>query len=114
MNPDFITKTCNPDEEEIVCSYKSKEPFGSRTSDECKKYANNPDYRYLVGHGSSFGGEEKYCFKKVSTSATTQNNDIKNPLIFENSYIIVGAVVIFGSIISLLILLLLRRKNAHQ
>ncbi|HEX7456566.1 MAG TPA: hypothetical protein VF303_03805, partial [Candidatus Nanoarchaeia archaeon] len=44
MNPDFLTKKCNAGEKEIVCSYSSKEPFGSRTTDECKKYANNSNY----------------------------------------------------------------------
>lgn len=40
INPDFLTKKCNPGEKEVVCSYSSKEPVGQRTTDERKKYAN--------------------------------------------------------------------------
>jgi hypothetical protein len=61
INPEFNTKHCKPGEKEITASYSSKEPFGPRTSDETKKYENNPNFYELSSHGSSFGGEVKYC-----------------------------------------------------
>jgi hypothetical protein len=64
MNPDWSKKTCKPGEIEVICNYRSEEPFGPRTADGCKKYKNDSDYYYLVGHGSSFGGEEKHCLKE--------------------------------------------------
>ncbi len=66
-NPDYFTAKCNPIEIEIECSYKSKEPFGPKIYNECAKYENNPNYRFLEGTGSSFGGRQKFCFKAVSS-----------------------------------------------
>jgi len=63
INPEFFSKKCDLGETPIICSYKSEKPFGPRTEDNCKQYENNPKYRNLTGHGSSFGGEEIYCFK---------------------------------------------------
>lgn len=63
MNPDFLTKKCKPGETEIVTSYRSATPFGPKTYDEGAKYENNSSYYYLTGHGSSFGGEDKWCLK---------------------------------------------------
>ncbi|MFC1726894.1 hypothetical protein ACFL0Y_00005 [Patescibacteria group bacterium] len=64
INPEWFEKKCEIGEIAITCSYKSKEPFGKRTEDECGYYKNDPSFRYLVGHGSSFGGEERYCIEK--------------------------------------------------
>ncbi|MCR4264514.1 MAG: hypothetical protein NUV98_07435 [Candidatus Roizmanbacteria bacterium] len=69
VNPEYYTKTCSPGEVEVECSYKSTQPFGPTTYDECAKYKNDPDYRYLVEEGHSFGGSQKYCFKAVSPVA---------------------------------------------
>ena len=67
-NPNYLTARCNPGEIKVDCSYKSKEPFGPKTYNECAKYENNPNYRFLEGTGSSFGGSQKFCFRAVSTS----------------------------------------------
>lgn len=68
ISPEYFNKTCFPSEMEVECSYSSTQPFGDRTYDECAKYVNNPNYRYLVGAGHSLGGGiNKYCFKAVST-----------------------------------------------
>lgn len=67
INPDYYSKTCPPGEIEVQCSYKSDTPFGPRTFDECKKYENNPNYKFLDANGHSFGGSQKFCFKAVST-----------------------------------------------
>lgn len=66
-NPGYFTAKCNPSEIEVECSYKSKEPFGPKIYNECAKYENNPNYRFLEGTGSSFGGRQKFCFKAVSS-----------------------------------------------
>jgi hypothetical protein len=103
MNPDFLTKKCAPGEKEVVCRFSSVKPFGPRTTDECKRYKNNSNYYYLVGHGSSFGGEEKYCLK-VGAQGNT---------IFYNNYIIIGGVVALIVGISLMALLLTRKRNVN-
>lgn len=115
MNQDFLTMKCNPDEEEVVCSYSSEEPFGPRTSDGCKNYANNPDYRYLVSHGSSFGGEEKYCSKIVAQDeeAKKDNNKARIPA-EENNYILPGVIIFFVIIISFVSLFLIKKKNVNK
>ncbi len=64
INPDYLTARCDPGELKVHCSYSSRGPF-----DECAKYENNPNYRFLVGTGSTFGGSKIFCFKAVSTSA---------------------------------------------
>lgn len=113
MNPDFLTKTCKPGETEVKCSYKSKDPFGSRTSDGCKKYASNSSYYYLVGHGSSFGGEEKYCLGAGAPgNASSSPESIAS--ISKNKFVIVGGAVAVLAVISLLILFQVRRKSVHQ
>jgi len=115
MNPEFLTKKCNAGEKEIVCSYSSKEPFGPRTTDECEKYANNPNYYSLVSSGSSFGGEEKYCLKVGALdNATTQNGGIGENLFSDNQYFIIGGAVVVVIVISLLALFLIRRRNANK
>ena len=113
MNPDFLTKKCAPGEKEVVCSFSSKKPFGPRTTDECKKYKNDPNYYYLVGHGSSFGGEEKYCLKVGAQENTNQNgNEGKQP--FDNNYILIGGIVAVLVVISLVALFLIRKRNVSQ
>ena len=102
MNPDFLTEKCQEREEEVVCSYKSEEPFGPRTEDECEKYASDENYYYLVSHGSSFGGEEKYCLK-VKTASETPKKD---------SYLWVGVMVMAVAGGSLLGLSQIRKKSA--
>ncbi len=66
INPEYYSKTCKPGEMEIQCSYKSTQPFGPKTYNECAKYENNPAYKYLTGEGHSFGGRSKYCYKATS------------------------------------------------
>jgi len=96
MNPDFLTEKCQEGEEEVICSYKSEEPFGPRTEDECEKYANDENYYYLVSHGSSFGGEEKYCLKTAK----------------EDNYWWIGVIVMAVAGGSLLGLSQIRKKSA--
>ncbi len=115
MNPDFLTKQCIQGEKEIICSFSSEKPFGPRTVDECKKYEKNNNYYYLVGHGSSFGGREKYCLK-IGAKDNAQEGYIdegKSPFT-PNNYFVAGVAVITISAISLLTLFLIRRKNASQ
>jgi len=69
VNPEYFSKTCPPGEREVQCNYRSTQPFGPRTYNECAKYENNPNYRFLVGEGHSFGGIEKYCFRPISTGS---------------------------------------------
>ncbi len=59
--PEYFEKKCAINETEVQCTYRSEKPFGPRTYDGCSNYANNSNYRYLTGSGSSFGGTEKYC-----------------------------------------------------
>jgi len=66
VNPEYFISKCANTEAEIECHYKSKIAFGPRTYDECIKYENNSNYRFLVSRGSSFGGSEKYCYKPKS------------------------------------------------
>lgn len=107
VNPDYLTKKCGAGEKEITCSYSSKEPFEPRTTDGCKQYADNPNYYYLTGRGSSFGGEEKYCLK-----ANAQDNAAES--FFKNKYVMAGGAVIAVAVISLIILFLIRSKNVKQ
>ncbi len=67
INPDYFILKCANSEAEIECHYKSTIAFGPRTYDECIKYKNNSNYRFLVSRGSSFGGYEKYCYKPKSS-----------------------------------------------
>ena len=67
VNPEYFSKTCPPGEKEVQCIYKSTQPFGPKTYNECARYENNPNYRFLVEDGHSFGGSQKYCFKAAST-----------------------------------------------
>jgi len=115
MNPDFLTMKCNPDEEEVVCSYTSKEPFGRRTTDECAGFSNNPDYRYLTGHGSSFGGEEKYCNKIVAQDEEAKkDNDRPRIPVQENDYVLPGVIIFSVIMISSVSLFLIKRKNVNK
>lgn len=66
INPEYYTKKCSSGELEITCSYKSIEPFGPKTYNECAPYENNPKYRFLTGNGHSFGGSSKYCYSSGS------------------------------------------------
>jgi len=63
INPEYYTKKCLPGEIEIECRWQTEEPFGPPIYDECAKYRNNPDFRFLEGEGSSYGGRSKYCLK---------------------------------------------------
>lgn len=67
INPAYFTASCNPGETEIECSW-TRNSISGPIKDGCTKYKNNPNYRYLEGTGSTFGGENKYCFKPVSTN----------------------------------------------
>ncbi len=113
INPDFLTKTCKPGETEVTCSYKSKDPFGPRTSDGCKKYASDSSYYYLVGHGSSFGGEEKYCLR-IGASGNTSGAPKNTTSITKDKLVIVGGAVAVLAVISLLVLFQIRRKSVHR
>lgn len=68
VNPEYYSKKCNPGEIEVKCSYNSEDPFGPTTYDGCLDYKNNPNYRYLVGEGHSFGGKSIYCFKPQNST----------------------------------------------
>ncbi|NCS97878.1 MAG: hypothetical protein GW762_04790 [Candidatus Pacebacteria bacterium] len=61
INPDWFELHCAADQLQVECTYKSEQAFGPKIMDECEQYENNPEYVYLTGHGSSFGGEERYC-----------------------------------------------------
>lgn len=96
VNPEFNTKHCKSGEKEIVATYSSKEPFGPRTSDETKKYENNPNYYELSSQGSSFGGKVKYCQTGSDTSTK-----------------LLGVGVAGLVVLSILGLVWLRRRRAH-
>lgn len=72
INPEWLDKKCDVDEIEVTCSYRTEMPFGPHTSDNCVGYKLNPSYRFLVAHGSSNGGGEKYCFKAIGLLAQVQ------------------------------------------
>lgn len=97
LNPDYFTNRCDHGEIEVSCSYRSKEPFGPKTYNECAKYENNPNYRFLVGTGSSFGGSEKFCFKAVSATESI-NYHVKAilPLLFITLFLEIPLFLIFG------------------
>lgn len=65
INPDVFIKKCNPYEVTVRCNFKGSEPFVYKYN-ECTKFENHPDYRYLTGTGSSFGGYSIYCYKPSS------------------------------------------------
>jgi len=73
MNPDYLIKKCPTNKIEKVCSFRSATPFGPETWSDCGQYRNNPLCTFLVGHGSSFGGQSKYCcqvdFNNISFSS---------------------------------------------
>ncbi len=95
-NPQFSTKKCKPGEKEVTATYSSDKPFGRRTHDETKKYANNPNYYELTAEGHSFGGTIKYC-QKYSSSNTK----------------LIGAVVGGVVIVAVGGLFLIRRNSAR-
>ena len=73
VGPDWTSKECKADEETVICDYSQTDFGGPITKDECKPYENNPSYYELTSHGSTFGGQVKYC--KVSDPS--QNPDAK-------------------------------------
>ncbi len=62
FNPEYFSKKCNPGEIEVQYSYRSDTPFGPETYNECARYENNPDYRFLAGDGHSFWGRTEILF----------------------------------------------------
>jgi hypothetical protein len=102
INPEWFDKKCGISEREVVCSYTSREPFGPRIYDDCQKYKYNPNYRYLVGRGSSFGGSEKYC--------TNLPLLVNVPLITHHDVLEVGRNFLLTLIIELLVFSLLPLK----
>lgn len=66
-NPSYLNAKCNPDEIEVICRW-GRDSLGSPVKSECARYENNPNYRFLDGTGSTFGGSREFCFKAVSTS----------------------------------------------
>lgn len=66
-NPNYFTAKCNSDEIEVRCSW-SRASLNSPINDGCVRYDKNPNYRFLEGTGSTFGGRQKFCFKAVSVS----------------------------------------------
>lgn len=111
LNPEWFEKQCNEGEIEVVCSYSSSTPFGPRTKDECKKYENHPDYSYLTGHGSSFGGEEKYCLAEGADGLS--NTEVAVYSLFDN-YIALGAVIVLISGVSIFVLWKIGRKHDRK
>lgn len=103
MNPEYLTKKCKPGETEVIAHYESEKPFGPTTYDETTKYENDPSYYYLVSHGSSFGGNVKYC-KKVGAVDINWTNYI----------IATGVGVAIVATISLVLLVKIRKKNGHK
>lgn len=75
VDPLYWTKVCAPGEVMVECNYKSEEPFGLRTYDDCAQYKYSTNYRYLAGEGHSLGGSEKYCVKP-SDDALFKNFEI--------------------------------------
>jgi hypothetical protein len=105
FDTDFLGLKCAPGEKEVVCSYKSEEPFGPRTEDNCKEYKNNSNYYFLVSTGSSFGGEEKYCLYEGRTDENILNS---------YSPAVVGGVISVVVGASLLGIFLIRKRNAAK
>lgn len=73
VNPEYYIKKCGAGEIEVSCTYRSEEPDGPLTYNGCSPYKNNPNYRFLVGEGHSFGGGSKYCFKSASPFQLVKN-----------------------------------------
>lgn len=72
-HPSFYTKSCEPSEIEVSCYYRTLNPFGEPyLYNTCKKYEDDPNYYYLSGSGSSYGGMMRFCFKATSTQALIQ------------------------------------------
>lgn len=103
INPEWFAKKCNSNEIEVTCSYSSKVPFGPRTSDSCSSYKLHPDYQFLTAHGSSFGGEEKYCYKA--------SNPISFVLFLFKDYLVLLSVTLPLELSVLWLIRFLKSKN---
>lgn len=66
VNPNYFTAKCKPGEIEVECSW-GRTTLNSPINNRCVRYEKNPNYRFLEGTGSTFGGRQKFCFKTVST-----------------------------------------------
>ncbi len=66
----YYEKQCSPNERAVECSFHNDKLSGPRVLDTCTKYQDNPNFRYLKGHASSFGGEEVYCVKRTMSQVT--------------------------------------------
>jgi len=108
MNPEYLTKKCGSGDREIICGYTIKEPFGPHITDDCKKYENNASYYYLVGHGSSFGGENKYCLKSGAKDNAGQK---EREMIDDRNMLMIGVAIIIVVAVSLAAIFFIRRKN---
>ena len=112
--PEFLEKRCRSSEKEVTCSFRSSESFGPRTVDDCKKYANDPNYYFLTGrsYGTGLGGEEKYCLNSSNSSGALDIQDDfglngGNYLIETIAVIVVGAISSFA-------LYFIKRKNVRK
>lgn len=93
---------CKPGETEVWCNftYKKGDIFGpTRATDECKSYANDPDYYMAYGEGHSLGGRDRYCKKDYSrytyppfVAPTEKKTSTTVPLIVAGVVSLVGIV----------------------
>jgi hypothetical protein len=111
IGPEWFETECPAGQQEVTCSYRSEEPFGPKTSDYCVKYENNSNFEYLTGHGSSFGGESKYCFLGQGNPDDYINKNT-TPTSKKYLWIITTATALF--IAGITALYLIRRKNRQH
>lgn len=106
MNPEYLTKKCQPGEQEIVCSYSRKSMLSDYDEHECIPYKNNASYYYLTGHGSTFGGQDKYCLKHGAVA-------VSNPQLYYNFYVLKNFIyaLLITIILELIAALIYLRKN---
>lgn len=106
----YANAKCKAGEKLIECNIVTKEPYGSRVVDECKKYANHTNYYLLVSACChSFGGSEKYCLKAGARDFSTYYN-----FFLEKDYVVIGGIVIVVIIMSFIILFLIRKRNINR
>jgi len=107
INPEYLTKKCQPGEKEVVCTFKRKKTFGPITENGCTQYEENSNYYLLSSTGSSFGGSSKYCLKVKEEQEISQNKSGTLPDGFNSTTYILGAIVF----VALLSLYYIRKKN---
>ncbi|MDD5606775.1 MAG: hypothetical protein PHN37_02870 [Candidatus Pacebacteria bacterium] len=98
-NPDYPSESCNPGETMVTCRYNNI----NSEFNECKKYENDSNYRFLENSGSATAGEARYCKINGSKDDSKQTNNIIKTGIF------VGVITVLA-----LVGIVLLKKNVHS